>query len=308
MLILGTVVFLTALYNLANPANPTNGPTLIGYYLSTWAVAMFVTFALLFALVRSVDLSVVKSRSILLVGCAALLFALNLPHANFSVGTYASSDGTIAAAHDLDAKVIAATRGHGLVALAHSPMLGNPYLGALTVALNNAGIPICTSESLQQKNLPIPNCSQVKPNVSVRVYRTAGTPVSELSGTVIARNDPLDTAEHKELERRTAQVEAAVRAAPTVALTASYQRSMRQVASNPKELQRLLSPPFLQDPMGTPANRSAFAQVIAKASRGDAASLPVQVRGISDADLLRWAQLQSTSDDFSIVVTMQKHR
>lgn len=304
VLVMGTVVFFTAWYNLANPANPTGATTYVGYYLSVWAVVMFMTFAIVFAFVRALPKRLMTARPYVALGGAAVLFALNLPHANFTLGTYASSDGMISTAHELDVEVLAAVEGRGRVAIAKSRILGSPYLSSLGVELNDAGVPICLYNHVQPPSVAIPLCTEVPFDVTIHVYRVADTPPSHRKGGIIARHDPLTAAEHRELRRLTAKVTDAVAAAPPLRLTSRYQRDMSSTMPAGASRERLINPPFLADPMATPQSRTQFAQLVAKGSAGEKSRIPVHVQGLSDGDLLRWGQLEARRYDFTIVVTM----
>ncbi|HET8929945.1 MAG TPA: hypothetical protein VFN21_04735 [Acidimicrobiales bacterium] len=312
VLALAAVTFLAAWYNLAYPPTPTGVPTYIGYFLSTWAVAMFITFALGFALVRAFPGRAARFRLVTLVGCAAALAALNLPHANFAAGTYASSDEMIATARALDPLVVDAVEDRGRVQIARPNVYTSPIVAALAVALDDASIPFCIEGVPQWSDLPVSGCRRGSTDVTVEVLPAAFAAPTP-GATVIARYAPLSAAERKELDVLGTKVDAALASATELAPTAAYEGFVRSAIPPGAVRRGLLDPSFLVDPtaiIDSVTIRNQFAGVLANVHQrsGSRDVMLVHLPGVSDSDLLRWAQLEGHHSTSSFVVTMTDGR
>lgn len=303
-LAIAVTAFLADWYNLAHPVNPTPLPNAIGYHLAAWPVAMFVTFALGYALVRTLRLTrrprMAPATSIFGVACAVLLAVLNLPASNITQGTYAATDQMITTARDLDEQIIDGLDGARPVALGRSTFFSNRFTAALAVQLNARGIPFCVNGIPQWEHLPIPGCSHTRPAVTIEFVDMADTDEIPRGARIIARHDPLSRAQRHELDTLTRDLTAALADAPVLTLDAAYVDRIEASISGdvPDDL---LTPPFLADPLATPGNRSRFANLMLGAHTFRHRRLPVTIPGMTDADLLRWAELQSTATAYSIV-------
>jgi hypothetical protein len=313
-LALGAVTFAAAWYNLAYPPTPTGVPTYIGYYLSTWAVAMFVTFTLAYALIRTIPDRVPRARTLIAVGCALALAVANLPHANFASGTYAATDEMIATAHAVDPVVVEALRDQGRVKIAAPNVYTSPNVAALAVALADADIPFCVEGVAQWSDLPVSGCPAGSTDVTVEfVSAPARTADIDPRAEVIADHDPLTDAEHGELDGLTEKVRAALGSVSRLEPTEAYRRFIA-VAIPPGATRRgLLHPSFLDDPsaiIDSTGTRTQFAGVLANVHTlsGPRGVMLVHLPDVPDADLLRWADLEGRRSSRSLVVTLTRNR
>lgn len=308
-LALAVVLFAAAWYNLANPPDPTGMPTYVGYYLSTWAVAMFVTFALAFNLVRSRPSSGRYVRSPVFAVLALVLAAANMPHANHPDGTYESDDPMIENAAAFNAAILTAVRHRGNIEFARSDIYSTPYVLSAAVALQHAGIPFCISGVAELTPLPIPPCADYPSDVIVTINRAAADSETGPDDTVVARSPGLSARDRRELAGLTARVIAAVDSQPHLEVTDEF-RSRLMVALPPGPLRdATLSPDVFASPNGlitTRKDRAELAGLIDAVSRtiGRDGVAMIRLPGISDGELVRWAELEVADVYRSFTVTI----
>lgn len=282
------------------------------YFLPVWVVAMFVTFAIVYALARALPERTTTAAPAVATVSVVLLAVTGLPARpipHFTAGTEAQQQ--IAAS--LNEKIIPAVTGRGTVTVA--PAFGGTYAyaAALIVALDDAGIPVCDRFIVSFQGYENPACDRQDPGVVV-TYRSAATFTHAPPGeTIVARHEALTSAERTEWKNLSLGVWSGVSE-----LVASG--SQLRVADRYRELipdERTLAAEgggdvdFTDDPglLNTDFNAQA---VLARAVvTTDAASrgrdVFVRLPGVSDADLLRWAKLREKLAK-GVVVTVQVYR
>ncbi len=300
---LGAVTLAATWYNLAHPRTPAGLPNLIGYLLSTWVSAMFVTFAVVHVLVRLLRGRFRKAGVAVMPAAAACLFALNLPHSNITTGTYAMSDEMISTTASLDEEVTDTLAGTGRVAMAPANMFTRPAMVSIATALDESGVAVCVDGTPQWTEIPIPGCHDFDPDVTVRVRRTAYSDPTDPGGEIIASHDPLDGPERRELDRLDTRLETAFARGAQAHLTAAHRDRLIGVLPDGAALDQALHPEFLADPLDSVENRRNFANLIRNGGSGGAWGTPVRVDGISTADLRRWAELEHRRISYSYIVT-----
>jgi len=311
LLTLGAVAFFAQWFNLAHPPDPTGMPTFVGYFLSTWAVAMFVTFALVWALVRSLPAGFSRVGVPAVGACAVILGLANLPHANFTDGTYASDDDLVSTARSFDDAIEHAVGPGDRVTFARTDIYGTPYALSAAVRLQDAGVPFCFDGYVEWSALPIPTCRDGFGDVTIAIGRDnrAGP---DPGGTVIARHDPLSASERRELARLSGKVRAAMAAAPELHVTDEFREAVTSTIPPGSLRQAALSPSVLDtagDPLSSRDGGATFASWIDVATHlfSSDGKPPVHVRGLADDDLARWAALETDRSYETFTVRATRH-
>lgn len=320
--VMAVAVVVAAWFNMAHPPDPTGLPTFVGYYLSTWAVAMFVTFSIGFGVVRTARFGAFMARlpsgrhirfgAGVAVGCAALLFVGNLPRANFAAGTYDSGDEMLATAKVLVPAVIEATQDRGRVEFARSDIYGTPYLQATAVQLEHRGTPFCVDGVSQWADIEPVRCPHDFADVIVRFLRTEHFDDPEPGERVIATHAALGPADVRQLRELRTRVRAAIAAAGPLEPTDRFV-GLVDATMPPGPLRDMVRAPdfFAGDgPMATRATTLEFAAWLGfvDGAAGDDDTVAVEIPGISTAELLRWARLERTQAYESFTVTMTPTR
>ncbi len=307
VLALAAVTLLAAWYNLAYPPTPTGVPTFIGHYLSTWAVAMFVTFALLYAGARAWGERPRRLTAPVALVAAALLAVVNVPHANHAAGTYAATDEMVTTSATLNDAVLDAVADDGAVRIAPPTVHTSPYVSALAVALADAGIPFCVDGIGQWSDLDVTGCAGRATAVTVRIdLDRLEEPVP--GATVVARLDRLSAAETSEADTLAESVTRALDRIDALEPTPEYEAFIETAIPPGPTRQALLAARSLDDPgtiMVQPARRLSFAGEVANVHRlsGSRQVMMVRLPGVADEDLLRWAELEAERSTGSLIVT-----
>lgn len=178
---LAAVVYFATWYNFA-------GTPFGLYVLPLWPNAMFVTFALGFALVRAVPGPVLRGvrldARLGAVGVAAVVSVLTFTTTQNPVANMGSPDQR-EASRLINRAVIDAVQGHGTVRLEEGEKMF-PYASALAVALNDAGVPFCHADILSLQKSVVPECGERKTDVVISIDPAASRPLGSTS-RVIAR-------------------------------------------------------------------------------------------------------------------------
>ncbi len=318
-LVLAVAAFGAACITITRAVGPVLNPAR-GYVQSCWVVAMFITFALGYALSRSIPSPVREFRFPVLVGVAVLVAALNLPHAAVTFGVTSASDPTIRRSRLLAAAVLDAVDGDGVVAVRAGGPGSYPYTAATIVALNDAGIPMCADRIPQFEPSPMPTCRGFHTDNEVRFVR-GELPQSNNDGwRVLATESPLTDAEKSELAAAAERIEAAVdhvaatgrkiAFAPELVAYVNRTKSLAFLRSTVNDEAKLNPPGGL---MSSAAGRKMLArsvdvgELVVGYSRQHSQALevdPFHVPGITNAELTRWAHLQTrtSSDTFSVLI------
>lgn len=250
--VLGGVTLVASWYNLAHPRNPTALPNMIGYFLSTWVVAMFVTFAVVYGLVRMMPPRVrVAAPPVALAGVVAL-FVLNVPHTNITVGTYEAPDAMIAAAGSLDTDLVDALGTAGRIRFGRTNMYTGPVSSSAAVALVDAGVPICVDGTPQWTEIPVPRCDRFGADLTIEFHQTTTFDGPASDQTVIATYDPLDAVEHQNLAELDHRLAAALDTDPVTTLSPAYRRRLAAIFPDGPVLDQALHPEYLDDPLASP--------------------------------------------------------
>ncbi|HET8929947.1 MAG TPA: hypothetical protein VFN21_04745 [Acidimicrobiales bacterium] len=319
-LVLATAGSIAACATIIRAVGPLENP-FPAYVQSTWVVAMFVTFAFCFALVRAVPGRARGWSAAALPVAAAVVAALNLPHAAVTSGVTVASDQTIERSSYLNRKVIDAVGETGSVAVRTSGYGAYPYSSAVIVALDDAGIRFCASTIDQFEPSPIPGCHwSAAFEHEIRFVRGNGTADTGKGWRVLATVTSLTEDERAELADSTdhltaaiAEVEAKggdIRIAPEFRELADTEDDLASIRANVAD-DTILNPPG--GLISTPEGRQRLALLVhmfediirAHPRAGYPASVaPVQLPGVSRSELVRWADLteRSLSDTGSVLI------
>ncbi len=279
------------------------------YFLPVWVVAMFLTYLICYAAVRSLPdrmkhVGPQAAVAAVLVLAVANLPARRIPH--FTAST--PSERSISKA--LDRQIIPHLRNRGAVTLAPAFYGTYKYAAALVVALDEAGIPVCAHAIVSFQGYPNAACDKPRPGVTV-IYRSAATYTVPPPGeTVIARHVTLDASEQRAWQESSLDVQASIRAVvdagDTLRPTVAYDQRVK--AGKATNLLGPDGPDFFADPgkintdFGT---QGLFARlVVATDAHSDGRVTLVKLPGVPDDELLRWARLQRKLAQ-GIVVTMK---
>ncbi|HET8929946.1 MAG TPA: hypothetical protein VFN21_04740 [Acidimicrobiales bacterium] len=202
-------VGLTAVWFNLERAVSANGPH-PAYVQSSWVVAMFVTFGLAYAAVRTVPEGPRRLALPGAFGCLALFTALNLPHANVGTGVTSASDLELRLASQMNPLVVDALRDRSMVAVGKGAFGMYPVSAAAVVALNDAGIPVCTENIPQFGPSRIPECGTRHPEVEIRVDPLRPLDADSDGWELIAQVSPLSPAEWKRFQRLSREITTAV--------------------------------------------------------------------------------------------------
>lgn len=164
---LAVVVFFATWYNFA-------GTPLGLYVLPLWPSTLFVTFAIAFALIRALPPASLHGFRPVAVGLAVVLAALTFTHTPNPAPTM-GTDFQRRTSRMFDRTVIEAVKGRGTVRLARENAMF-PYLSALAVALDDAGVPVCRTQILSLKRSAIPRCGDRTTDVTISIDGTDRRP------------------------------------------------------------------------------------------------------------------------------------
>lgn len=287
------------------------------YVQSCWVVAMFVTFAAVYAAVR---LAPLRLRRVASSGALVVVIALglvNLPHANASKGVTAASDQVIETSSHLNPLVVDALRGSGLVAVQPRGFGLYPYAASAVVALNDAGIPVCVESIPQFEPSPVASCAGRHPAVKVRFDRSDPLARSTEGWQQVASWTPLSEKEHAEFVRLSRAIDDAIAEAradgsPLHGTAAFGKLSLEDTADDidltSEAFAVLLAPLDVDDPMGSPDARARLAMIVdygkklleRNAHRPGVANLELLDIPVSTHELLRWAELYHAQSALAI--------
>jgi len=307
---LAVVMFLSAWYNIAHPAQTTDLMLYLPrYFLSSWPIAMFVTFALGYGLVKALPAAPRRIWPALPIVVAALLAIANIPHSNIAINTGAADDRLIAVSSTLNPRVIRAVEDQPSVAIAAPQLRAYGYVASLAVALADARISFCYDGIPQFSGTSLPRCPKSSGAPSIQVHPRFPSPSIPADAKVIARSTPLGAAERAQRRQLDRQIRAALKNVDHLEPAPGYWDLMRILETTGQTSEQPAAPPVLSTPGGpmvTQQSRIEFARLIlavhdiAKGSGYEAVTIP----GVSSAELLRWAELVRLRADYGFVVTM----
>ncbi len=278
------------------------------YVQSTWVVAMFVTFALAYALARAAPAQTSRLAVPSIVVAGLVVTASNLPHAAITFGVTVPSDATIQISRRLTDDVLAAVDDGGIVAVRGTDSASYPYTSAAIVALNDAGVPVCSDPIPQFLPSPIPACTGRRVDHTIRFVRGDPSAIDRDGWRILSTVSALTDSEQRELERESARIASLVRDAT------ARGRRIRLAPAFAAYLERPQTPQIVRDAIGdrrvldsldtamaTPSGRASFADYIRTAMlvpdsdpdywtgrNRDAIEIP----GITWSELARWADLE----------------
>lgn len=150
----------------------TSAASRLAYVQSSWVMAMFVTFALGFGLVRAlrgrIRRAVLPASLVVLVVAAAS----TVGSANLTTGVSVASDGTVQISREIDRQLVPALRGKGTVAMEEVDLFTYPYFAAAALALEQADVPVCVDRIRQFSGSAIPACEGRGADVVIRFVTT----------------------------------------------------------------------------------------------------------------------------------------
>lgn len=324
-LLVATVALGASWLNMLRSPSPYGLPG--QYYLSTWPVSMFVTFAVTYNVLRRLApvwrRTVDTGRVEVLAGLSLVFVValLSLPHTNRSTASTEPTDAQSKVNRTLVREGLAAVRGKGPVRIARPRLKGYPSTVALALALDAHSIPFCLDGVSQLEGGPVPHCQGFAHDVVLTVYSSARPTLRPKGSRVIARGQPLGAEDLRRLQVLTSRVRAAVERAAVDKRTISLRPEAVEAARIALAKDSGISTKTLYEsvkakvaafnvPGGITttaegraqlANAVAGTTLIVDGSRVSSVAIP----GIDDDTILEWAHLEHrwAVDAFSIAMT-----
>lgn len=304
--LLAAVGSIAACASIIRAVGPTRNP-FAAYIQSSWVVAMFVTFALGYGVVRAAPIRVRGWAPGALVAVALVVAVANLPHAVVNHGVTVASDEVIERSRVLNALMLDAVADGDSVAVRAGGYGAYPYTAAAIVALDDAGIRFCASAIGQFQPSPIPGCGQ-SPDVSheIRFVRGDGTGDAGNGWRVLGTATSFTVAERSELARLTSRVSSAADD-DGIGFSPAF-RELVDTEDDLADIRAIVADDTILNPpgglMSTPHGRQRLATIVQMAEgvvlahpRSDYPDdvSPVQIPGIERRELVRWADLTPRS-------------
>lgn len=285
------------------------------YFLPLWVVAMFTTFAVTIAMIRSAPRPVIVRGVPVAVGLGVALFLVTFPRTDIPHST-AGSMAEIRDSHYLNDRVLPELRGQGTVMLQPAFTGMFPYASALAIALDNANIPVCARRIVSFIGFHDPDCSTPGRRISVTYQSGARFIALHPGERLLARIDRLTPAEQRTFGELSLAIWNGLgslgAAGRPLERTAAY-RALVEDARHPSLAQLDAdSAELFDDPRRITADfdtRDDFARLItmtddASGGRVSVAGLP----GVSGTDLVLWARLLQRLDRGIIVIAAPDDR
>lgn len=270
------------------------------YYLSSWPIAMFVTFALAFAVVRCLPrrpLPISYSATAVAAGFVAVA---SIPHASIPASLPGGTDDAVEIARRLGPPVVEALRGHGVVNPVATAASVNVPTNALMLALDQAHIRTCQSFDLaaayERAYTP---CDPAEQAPRLLIYRTNVVAPPEGFRVITRASLPFDARDRARLESATRRISRAVGAVHArgehLELDPAVRSALESISSGEEFMVFATRTIAARTPtLDTTREQWHFASVIdywARWARG--AGLPVHaafdVPGVSDDELVAWS-------------------
>ncbi len=309
-LLLATVASVAAWVTIVRAVGPLANP-FPAYVQSSWVVAMFVSFAIAYGIVRSAPGRLRGFSSGAVAVAAVVVAALNLPHAAVTHGVTVAPDPTIDRSHELVDRVLDSVHDGDTVAVRASGFGAYPYTAAAIVAFDAAGIAFCADAIQQFEPSPISVCGPRKVDHEIRFVRGDGGEEAVDGWRVLGTATSLSAADEADLVRSTARVRAGVAKATAEGTGLAFAPAFRTLVETESDLadiranvadDSILNPPG--GLMSTPAGRRRLAVLVHMAEdivRDHPRSgypvdvSPVVVPGVDRSELVRWADLTRRS-------------
>ncbi len=263
------------------------------YFLSSWVIAMFITFALGYGIARSIGGPIRAHGIHAAVILAVIVCFANFPHSNAALdSTTEPSDIQVRNVKELNAIAFAAIRGHGRVEFVEVPEAYREYaaIAGFTIALQNAGIPYCLNEPAYRGS-PVPRCTPQWGDVRI-MFASKSYPrrlkhlVGEVNKTGLSQKDSV------EFEKLTDRIAHGLRAQGGLGSPEQCEKLFSEVRLEraDEDLVRRWTVRADPGPMASPKTQDLFRFIIQESKIRN--SNCVKVAGTSDELLLRWASLE----------------